>query len=380
MTSQPVRVVHVLTRTNIGGVSNYLWHLLSGSSSAVEHIVVRGVSSNDEGDYFDKHLVPNEFITIPTLRRSSSFIDDIRTFVSLVRIFRRLRPDIVHTHMAKAGALGRLAAVVAGVRLRVHTFHGHLLYGYFGTTATRLIILIERVLKMVTAHAITNGEAVRRDLVRLRVIQETKSSMMAPAVSPVEGRDGRALRNHLGLPRDRFIVGFLGRLAPIKRPDRVLDLARRLPEMHFVLVGDGPLRQQIVDDAKHLSNVTLHGCVDDASQVLPAFDALVLTSDNEAIAIVLIEAAIAGVSLVAMDVGAVGEIVRHGETGLLAHDLDSLESALRSLTSDSIARARMSETARHFATTRFTRSRLVEAHESLYARLAARHTRRETGR
>jgi glycosyltransferase involved in cell wall biosynthesis len=374
-----VRVVHVLTRTNIGGVSNYLWHLLSGSSSAVEHIVVRGISSNDEGDYFDQHRVPNEFITISSLQRSSSFFDDIRTFVGLVQIFRRLRPDIVHTHMAKAGALGRLAAVVAGVRVRVHTFHGHLLYGYFSATATRLIVLVERFLKMATTHAIANGETVRRDLVRLRVIRDAKSSMIAPAVSPIEGRDGRGLRDHLGLPQERFVVGFLGRLAPIKRPDRVLDLARRLPEMHFVLVGDGPLRQQIVENAKHLSNVTLRGWVDDASQVLPAFDALVLTSDNEAIAIVLIEAATAGVSLVAMDVGSVGEIVRHGETGLLAHDLDSLESALRSLMTDQNARAKMSKAARHLATTRFTRRQLVEAHESLYMRLVGRNTRRESG-
>jgi glycosyltransferase involved in cell wall biosynthesis len=375
-----VRVVHVLTRTNIGGVSNYLWHLLSGSSSSVEHIVVRGISSTDEGDYFDQHHVSAEFITIKSFRRDSSFFADIRTFVSLVRIFRRLRPDIAHTHMAKAGALGRVAAKVAGVRVRVHTFHGHLLYGYFGATATRLIILVERCLKMVTTHAIINGEAVRRDLLRLRVIRAAASSMIPPAVSPIEAQDWRRLRDHLGIPQDRFVVGFLGRLAPVKRPDRVLDLAWRLPDMHFMIVGDGPLRQQISERARQLPNVTLRSWVDDASQVLPAFDALVLTSDNEAIAIVLIEAATAGVSLVAMDVGAVGEIVRHGETGLLAHDLDSLESALRSLITDPGARARMSDAARHLAATRFTHRQLVDAHESLYARLVERNERRESGR
>jgi len=173
---------------------------------------------------------------------------------------------------------------------------------------------------------------------------------------------------------EQFVVGFIGRLATIKRPDRVVELAKRLPEVHFAIFGDGPLRTQLESSAKTQRNVSFHGWVREASLALAAVDALVLTSDNEAVAIVLIEAAQARVPVCAMDVGSVSEIVLDGETGLLASDLDSLEVGIRRLISNPDERLQMASSAAELANLLYTRERLVAAHLHLYSALLRRQS------
>lgn len=361
-----IRVAHVVTRTNIGGVSSYLATLLDGSHGQVENYLIRGSAEIDEGDYFENRTVQATVIEIPEMRRAAGLLGDVKTVIRLWRILRDLGPDIVHTHMSKAGVLGRVAALCARVPVRVHTFHGHLLYGYFGRTLSKLVVLIERLLRPITSHAITNGESVRRDLASAHVLRMDRSSMIPPAVASGAIRGKRESREAFGIPSDIPVVGYIGRLAPVKRPDRFVELARRFPDAHFALVGDGPLRPELEVSAADLTNVSFHGWVLNTFDVLPAFDILVLPSDNEAIAIVLMEAAIAGVSLVAMNVGSVGEIVHHGETGILATDLASLEAGIRLLLTNDTKRDAMLEAARSFAERSFTTKRLVQSHIDLY--------------
>jgi len=361
-----IRVVHVVTRTNIGGVSAYLATLLEGSKGQTENFVIRGSSDKDEGDYFEHRDLNASILDVPTMRRGAGVIGDIRSCFRLWRIFRQLSPDVVHTHMSKAGVLGRIAAFFAGVPVRVHTFHGHLLYGYFSKWLTKLVVLIERLLRPLTSHAITNGESVRKDLASAGILRMERSSMIPPAVEEGVTPSWRMSREALGIPLDVPVVGFVGRLAPVKRPDRVLDLAKRIPDAHFALVGDGPLRGELERVAEGLENVSFHGWALRTLDVMPAFDVLVLPSDNEAIAVVLMEAAIVGVSIVAMNVGSVGEIVHHGETGILATDLASLESGIRLLLADDTKRRAMLEAARSFARRSFTTKRLVQSHIDLY--------------
>lgn len=369
-----IRVVHIVTRTNIGGVSNYLLHLIQGTTKEVESTVIRGSASEEEGDYFAQHEIPAVVLNVPELRRNSSPFGDLLALIRVVKILRQLRPDIVHTHMAKAGVVGRLAALIAGTPIRIHTFHGHLLYGYFGKIASSAVILVERCLRRVTTHVIVNGERVRQDLIQLGVITALRSSMIPPAVNQSAPRDSGTQRLLFGLPMEQFVVGFIGRLATIKRPDRVVELAKRLPEVHFAIFGDGPLRTQLESSAKTQRNVSFHGWVREASLALAAVDALVLTSDNEAVAIVLIEAAQARVPVCAMDVGSVSEIVLDGETGLLASDLDSLEVGIRRLISNPDERLQMASSAAELANLLYTRERLVAAHLHLYSALLRRQS------
>ena len=145
-----IHVVHVVTRTNIGGPSVILESLLGDSSNDIRYTIVRGETDLSEGDYFAESAHDPRLITINGLGRSISPLADLRAFLELVRTLRSLSPDVVHTHMAKAGVIGRLAAWFARVPVRVHTYHGHLLYGYFSPMKTRLVVLIERLLKLIT--------------------------------------------------------------------------------------------------------------------------------------------------------------------------------------------------------------------------------------
>lgn len=384
-----MRVVHVVTRTNIGGVSSYLDNLVHGLEQQhrleerhsierqhsldgrIDITLVRGRPSVDEGDYFAHRPLPVTVIDVASLRRRATPFHDVITLIRLVGIFRRIRPDVVHTHMAKAGALGRIAAFIARVPVRVHTFHGHLLQGYFSGTKTRIIVAVERALRSITSHAVVIGERVRGDLVDIGITSHETSSMIPPAV-PTPNRVPRATaRAQLGLPINVVVIGFIGRLAPIKRPDRVIALARALPDVHFAIVGDGELSDSVRDDARGLTNVSFHGWQDDVAAVHCAIDIALLTSDNEGMSVSLIEAAAAGLPVVATNVGAIPEIVHHGVNGLLADTDDQLTAAVRRLADDSDERRRFGMAGAAIASSTFTVAGLARSHGALYARLLA---------
>ena len=382
-----MRVVHVVTRTNIGGVSSYLDNLVhglerqhgleqhhglqgqQGHDGKIGITLVRGRPSVDKGDYFAHRPLPVPVIDVASLRRRATPFHDVITLLRLVGIFRQIRPDVVHTHMAKAGALGRIAALIARVPVRVHTFHGHLLHGYFSGTKTRVIVAVERALRLITSHAVVIGERVRRDLVDIGITSHETSSMIPPAV-PTPNRVPRATaRAQLGLPINVVVVGFIGRLAPIKRPDRVIALARALPDVHFAIVGDGELSDSVRDDARGLTNVSFHGWQDDVAAVHCAIDIALLTSDNEGMSVSLIEAAAAGLPVVATNVGAIPEIVHHGVNGLLADTDEQLVAAVRRLADDADERRRFGIAGAEMASTTFTLARLAQDHDALYTRL-----------
>ena len=365
-----IRVVHVLTRTNIGGPSVMLVDLLDGLDKvSIEQTVVRGAPVASEGDYLAGRSVNAEVITIGGLRRSLGVVGEIRSLLALVRTLRRLRPHVVHTHMAKAGVIGRIAAVIARVPVRVHTYHGHLLHGYFSTLVTRVFTRVERILRMVTSHALVVGDATRRDLLRAGVVKESQSSTIMPAAKPMQRHDRQQARTELGLPTDATLVGFVGRLTGIKRPDRFVRVAAAVSNATFVVVGNGPLKEQTVRDASSLNNVIFRDWCDDVSLVLGALDAVVLTSDNEGVPLSLIEAASAGVPVVSTDVGSVREIVEHGKTGFVVNDERALAEAVSRLVDDTTLRRSMGERAVAHIAQRCSMQAYLDAHTALYERL-----------
>jgi glycosyltransferase involved in cell wall biosynthesis len=364
-----MRVLHVIGRMNVGGPAALLVALLDAPGLDV-HALVGGVGVG-EADYLDLRAPAAEVTRVPGLGPAVAPTDDVRALYEIVRQMRRLRPDIVHTHTAKAGALGRVAATATGVPARVHTFHGHLLHGYFSPAMTRSIVVAERALARVTDRLVAVGANVRDELLDRGIGRPDQFVVIPPGVAlsaPVPGRP--EARAALGLDPEGPVVAYVARLTKVKRPDRMIEVARMRPEAMFVVAGDGPLQGEIRSGAP--PNVRFLGWRADIENVYAAADVILLTSDNEGMPVGLIEAALCGVPAVATDVGSTREVVIDGRTGrTLPPDARSLAEATGSLLSDEDQRYRMGAAARLFAEENFGVPKMIEMHAALYESLMA---------
>lgn len=370
-----IRVTHIITRTNIGGPSVIVASLLGDTNHPdIEQSLVRGSTSSEEGDYFTDSPLIAKIETVSALGRRVRPWDDIRVLIALVKHLRSTRPDVVHTHMAKAGALGRLAAFIVRVPVRIHTYHGHLLTGYFSRTVTKAVVLAERLLQRITTHTVVVGRQVRQDLIDAKVIKEPTSLVINPGVEEIDLVEARRARADLGLPVDGVIVAFIGRFAPIKRPDRFVSVARRMNNqagVHFVMVGDGPLLAQTRRSANDLPHVHFLPWQRQLGGILGAADVVVMCSDNEGVPLLLIEAGLARKPVVTTRVGSVSDVVEDGVTGLLVEreDRDELHHAVERLVRDPALRERMGLAGHRQAVEKFTTDVANSAHAEMYRRL-----------
>lgn len=372
-----IRVVQVIARLNVGGPAALVLAVAGGlDPDRYESVVLHGEVDEGEADWRDFRDGSSLVRPVAGLGRAVRAGDDARAMAVLVRELRRLRPDIVHTHTAKAGALGRTAARLAtrnGRRPRiVHTFHGHVLHGYFRPAVRRGIVTVERQLARGTDRIITVGSPVRDDLLAAGIGRPEQYAVVPPGVDPLPTVPAAEARRSLGVPDGRPVVAFVGRLTRIKRPDRAVDAMRAVREAgidaHLVVAGDGDLRHTTERRAAVLGDaVTFLGWTSDIGRVLSAADVIVLTSDNEGMPVTLAEAAHAGVPAVATDVGGVAEVVADGATGLVvAPSAAAVGEGLAALLRDPPRRARMGDAAVRFAGDRFTTRSMVAAHTALY--------------
>ena len=389
-----IRVARIISRLNIGGpaiqaitVTRMLEPL------GYETLLIRGSEAGHEGSMDalagELGVVP---LRIPRMRREIG-LRDVLAFLHIVRTLRRFRPDLVHTHAAKAGTLGRFAALACGrrrPRVIVHTFHGHSLSGYFSSRQDALFLRIERFLARRTARLIAVSEEVRDDLVRLGVapIEQIEvirlgfdlSRFQADAATRAARRD--ALRAQLGIPHDARVVTIIARLVPIKRVDRFLALAERLahePDVWFLIAGDGELRAQL--QAIALSpglapRVVWAGFQQDVPGVCFASDVVVLTSDNEGTPVSLIEAQAAGVPVVSTRVGGAATVVG-GRPGALVDPADGagLARAVATVLGDLPAARAAARADRERVIAGFSLDGLVHSLDELYRRELERRRR-----
>jgi len=354
---------------NVGGPAAIVTELVTHLDIDL-HVLVGDVDAG-EADYLELRAPSLPVTRIPGLGRAVRPTDDARALAGLVGELRRLRPDVVQTHTAKAGALGRAAAVMAGVPARVHTFHGHLLHGYFSAPVTRAVVVAERALAVVTDRIVAVGEGVRDDLLAAHIGRPDQYVVIPPGVSLPNPPPSRPeARRTLGLPQDGSVVAFVARLTRIKRPDRMVDVSRALPEVTFLVAGDGPLQAETRASAPQ--NVRFLGWRADIENVYSAADVVLLTSDNEGMPVTLIEAALCGIPAVATNVGSTAEVVLDRRTGrTVAPDAQALAEAVRVLLADETRSREMGLAARRWADEAFGVRAMARSYQDLYEALTA---------
>jgi glycosyltransferase involved in cell wall biosynthesis len=320
------------------------------------------------------------------LHRDISPFKDAIAALRLARLIRRERPAILHTHTAKAGAVGRVAALLAG-RARppivVHTFHGHVLRGYFDPIRTAGFRLLERLLARGSTALVAVSPQVRDDLVALGVAPAERFAVVRLGIEladrvDLDGDVRGETRRVLGIAADRFVVGWIGRMTGVKRTEDVLVAFRRLLDLGvdatLCMVGDGPDRPAVERRAHELGvmrNTLFLGYQEEVARFYAAIDAVVLPSINEGTPVTAIEALAAGRPVVATRVGGVPDVVRDGEGGFLvpAGATRELAERLAELARDPDLRERMGRAGREHVLARYAVERLVDDVDLLYRSL-----------
>jgi glycosyltransferase involved in cell wall biosynthesis len=374
--SEPIRVLRVIARMNVGGPAWQVSVLTRGlENDDFTSQLVCGEISEGEADFLALRD-PNLSVTrIQTLGRSLNAFDDVRAFLELLKIIRVTRPDIIHTHTAKAGVLGRIAGVIMRVPIRVHTFHGHVLHGYFSPLVTRIFIYIERLLGRFTHGIVSVGSQVRDDLLAVGIGSPEKYTVIAPGVARGETVSRDAARKSLGLGPDAHVALFIGRLTQIKRPDRLLDafslVLEEVPNAVLLLAGEGELFESTKElGANFGDSVRFLGWRSDLAVLFAAADVAVLSSDNEGMPVTLIEASMAGVPCVTTDVGSAREVVLNNEAGFVVPtDSVAIAQALITLFTNEKLRHEMGAAAAAHTMANFSSNRLVQDHVNLYRKL-----------
>ena len=374
--AQKIRVMRIIARMNVGGPAVQVSGLMRGFDAQVfEQELVTGYCAADEADYLEKVAKDVKAVRIDGLGRSIKPRADLTALFAIVKEIRRFKPDVVHTHTAKAGVVGRIASILSGHKsVRVHTFHGHLLNGYFGAGKTKLVILVEKFLALSTDQLLAVGAKVKDDLLAVGIGNQDKFGVMPPGLQLAEVPSRSSARKELDLNHDATYCAFIGRVTQIKRPDRFLDVVAEVKsrgiDLHFIVAGAGELLQYCQDRAKAENlPVTFLGWREDIEVVLTAADFVLLTSDNEGTPLSLIQAGMVGIPVVATNVGSTNEIVVNGETGLLTElSIKELSDAVAKVATDSALRAKMGAAGKEYTLARYGVDRLVKDHQDLYLR------------
>lgn len=336
-----IKIIRIQSRICIGGPSIHS-EILSKYLNPERFNTILIGGALDEGEKGRVEELKRKSIQIRIIEemgREISLWSDFKALVKLYRIIRQEKPDIVHTHTAKAGAIGRLASWLAGVPIIIHTFHGHVFHHYFGKIKTRFFIQFERWLSIITTRIIVISDSQKYDIVTKFRIAPEKKVITIPLGLELErflliNNDNFDLKNELTIPKQEFLVSIIGRIVPIKNHELLLKAIKLLRDqqfpVHLCVVGDGELRNQLIASARDkniLKYVHFTGWRLDMEKIYSGIDLLALSSFNEGTPVAIIEAMASQVPVVATAVGGVPDLIVHGETGLLSASNDANDFA-----------------------------------------------------
>jgi glycosyltransferase involved in cell wall biosynthesis len=383
-----MRIARILTRLNLGGPARQV--LASDPVLVARGHQVRvyaGTPEPGEGDLFDELAARGVDVRrVPNLARGVNPAKDLLAQRFLKKELLAYQPDLVHTHASKAGLLGRRAArALKGNAILVHTFHGHVLEGYFPNFVSKRLIAIERALAAECDRIFAVSHATADDLIRLGVVEEGQVGVVWPGVELEALRDLPVARPRpavtggprtlCGLDDQALIIGVVGRLADVKRPELALDafltVAVRHPKAHLVFIGDGEGRRALENRITSLApewqaRVHMVGALSDPVAIFGDLDVLLMSSRTEGLPVALIEASAAGVPAVCTNVGGINEIVAHERTGYLANEDDELAMHLDTILGDDTQRQLQSQRARMRVSERYTGAALASRLETHY--------------
>lgn len=327
----PIKIVRIQSRIVVGGpakhtillskeLNNNIFKtvLVGGASKSIEKSLVE--VAQEQG--VDCHIIPE-------MAREIHFYDDFISLIKLYKLIKKEKPIIFHSHTAKAGGIGRIAAYLARVPLIFHTFHGHVFSGYFGKIKTRSFIIIEKLLALLTTRIIVISNEQKRDIVqKYKICRESKVSIIRLGFDWKENflkKSPVSLRKKHQIPRQKFLVGIIGRLVPIKDHKLFMRIAEKLVssdhnDYHFIVIGDGELKTELIElaEKKKLNKYfTFTGWIEVNKGVYEELNLLLLTSINEGTPVTVIEALAAGTPVIASEVGGVADIMKFYKTEYL---------------------------------------------------------------
>jgi glycosyltransferase involved in cell wall biosynthesis len=385
----PIRVLRVIARLNMGGPAIHVSSLAAGLETRGYHttLVAGSLARGEDSMAFVAQRLGVAVVSVPEMEREVSLRHDARSIQRLAEIIREERPHVLHTHTAKAGAIGRAAALLAGGArppVVIHTFHGHVLKGYFGASRTAFFREVERTLARVSDVLVAVSPEVRDELVELGVAPREKFAVIRLGI-PLEERLGDPTadldyRRLYGIPGGAFVVGWVGRMTGVKDTASTLEILRatrdRGVDAVLCLVGDGPDRarlEQVAHDLGIARHCFFVGYQEDVAGYYRLFDAFLLPSVNEGTPVSAIESLASGTPVVANRVGGVPDVVRDGVDGSLveAGDIEGAAESLARLAGDPGLRARLGEAGRERVLRRYSVARLVDDVDRLYRSLLA---------
>lgn len=382
-----IRVLRIINRFNIGGPTYNATFLSKFLGDEYETLLVGGLPEPGEADslyILEKYGVKP--VLIEEIKRNPDFSSDRKAYKKIRQLIQDFRPDIVHTHAAKAGALGRRAAYAEKVPVIVHTFHGHVFHSYFGKVKTRLFKEIERRLAKRSTGIIAISPQQKKELTEVHKIAEPAKVEVIPLGFDLlpfkEGRNNfrDTVRQELGLKQNEVAVAIVGRLAPIKDHDFFLDVVELIKDqvqvpVKFFVVGDGTEKSHIEERVKWINEsgevVKLMSWIKDISRFNAAMDVVCLTSKNEGTPVSLIEAQAANIPVISTNVGGVKDIVRNLETGIVVEERrrDLYADHLLELINDEKKRAKLSQNGWSHVEERFHYTTLVSNMDKYYKQL-----------
>lgn len=391
-----MKILHIITRLDRGGSAEVVLNLVSGLKEK-GHDVFLAVGPTVEPQADIKLFSKNTNITvsyIKSLRRDINPFWDIPAFFEILKLIKKIKPDILHTHTSKAGFLGRIAGRLAGVKTVVHTPHGHIFYGYYNSLISRIFIYLEKLASRFCDKIITLTEIEKREYIKEGVADKEKIISIPCGIdidrfTQLEGKShlslltgftlnkDKSIRNKLGISADAKVIGWVGRLEPVKDCEcflRACHLIKKdLPDAKFLIVGDGPLRKEMEELALSLAlknDAIFLGFRNDMPEIMNSIDVLVHTPLNEGLGRVLLEAFVCEKPVVAADVGGIPEIVKHGINGFLVPSKDYISTAREAvkILKDNPLGQRLGRAGREMANG-FSIKKMIEKTNKLYKEL-----------
>lgn len=372
---QKIKVLRVIARMNVGGPAFLIRELMLGlDPSHFDQVLVYGVCEGKETEITGVPSLGRTY-RLPTLMRRVNLLGDLRALSALRQIIKIEKPDLIDTHTFKSGFLIRTLYLFSFKRnIKItHHYHGHLLNGYFSKRALFLYRRIEMLLARKADVLITDGDSITRDLVLSKIAPADRFMSITPGVAKPQFNwaesDEIASTIRGGLTP---VIAFIGRLAPIKRPDRYLqvveELTNRDVKCQFNMYGEGELFSEIQKEiAQRDIKVDLFPFQTDIYQLLTNVDILLMTSDSEGTPLTVMESSFAGVPCVGTDVGSMKEIVKFGINGFLVQpEVGSLADKIEELVKDIPELLRLKESSKKYAHSHFSVRDYVFAHEKLY--------------